>query len=51
MIASHRSLVVECEGVEVSEHGFSKQGNHIAFFVFTDLILVLDLLNFLLPQP
>ncbi|KAK3907259.1 Protein ECT2 [Frankliniella fusca] len=40
VIASHRSLVVECEGVEVSEHGFGKQGHVIAFFVFTDVILV-----------
>lgn len=40
LIASHRSLIVECEGVEVSEHGFSKQGNYLAFFVFTDVIAV-----------
>ncbi|XP_034231179.1 protein ECT2-like isoform X2 [Thrips palmi] len=40
VIASHRSLVVECEGVEVTEHGFGKQGNTLAFFIFTDVILV-----------
>lgn len=40
VIASHRSLILECEGVEVSEGGFGKQGSVVAFFVFTDVILV-----------
>jgi len=40
VIASHRALLVECEGVELTTQGFGKQGNHLAFFVFTDVILV-----------
>lgn len=51
VIASHRALIVECEGVEVSDNGFAKQGSVIAFFVFTDTILVSFSIFFFTLEP